>query len=169
MEMNKDQAAKFLGVSVRTLQRHTSAGKIAAKYIHSKLGKVAEYDKPELERFKAELEKVTAYVRPHVTPDTPVAPSEESTALAPIQLPLFEKLADAFEALKESLRPDDKHLPVTDLAAKLILTLSEAARLSGLSRGFLIEAIKSHKLQAQILGRGWKVKRADLEAFVKKL
>jgi excisionase family DNA binding protein len=49
-----------------------------------------------------------------------------------------------------------------------MLTLAEASQLSGLSRGLLLGKIKARKLKAQILGRGWKVKRADLEAFIRK-
>jgi len=47
--------------------------------------------------------------------------------------------------------------------------LTRAAQLSGLSRGHLREAIEEKKLKARILGRGWRVKRDDLEAYVKKL
>jgi excisionase family DNA binding protein len=45
----------------------------------------------------------------------------------------------------------------------------EAAQLSGLSRGHLREAIDAGKLKARIIGRGWRVKRDDLDAYVKKL
>jgi excisionase family DNA binding protein len=58
---------------------------------------------------------------------------------------------------------------LTDLAAKLTLSLMEASQLSGLSRGHLREAIEEKKLKARIIGRGWRVKRDDLEAYVKKL
>jgi excisionase family DNA binding protein len=44
----------------------------------------------------------------------------------------------------------------------------EAAQLSGLSRGHLREAIEEKKLKARIIGRGWRVKRADLDAYVAK-
>jgi hypothetical protein len=33
----------------------------------------------------------------------------------------------------------------------------------------LRDAIKSSKLKAKIIGRGWKVKRQDLDDFIKKL
>ena len=161
--MNKEQAAKFLGVSVRTLQRQTAAGRISAKYVHGDRGHQAVYDRAELEKFKEELKRVTEYVRPAVTRDTP---GVASTALAPIQPNYAEKLAAALEALKEALRPAAPPVPLSE---KLMLTLAEAAQLSGLSRGFLLGKIKARKLKAQILGKGWKVKRADLETFVHKL
>jgi hypothetical protein len=161
--MDKEQAAKFLGVSVRTLQRHTAAGRISAKYSHGDRGPQAEYDRAELERFKRELAEVTSYVRPTVTPDTP---DGGSTALAPIQPNFAEHLAQAFEKLTDALRPAAPPVPLSE---KLMLTLAESSQLSGLSRGFLRGAIGKKKLKGQIIGRGWKVKRADLEVFIQKL
>jgi excisionase family DNA binding protein len=45
----------------------------------------------------------------------------------------------------------------------------EASQLSGLSRRILRQAIEEKKLKARIIGRGWRVKRADLDAYVMKL
>jgi excisionase family DNA binding protein len=42
-------------------------------------------------------------------------------------------------------------------------------RLSGLSRNHLRQVIEEKKLKARIIGRGWRVKRGDLDAYVKKL
>jgi len=55
------------------------------------------------------------------------------------------------------------------LTDKLTLTLTEATLLSGLSRGYLRQAIHAGKLKARIIGKGWRVKRADLDSYVKKL
>jgi excisionase family DNA binding protein len=55
------------------------------------------------------------------------------------------------------------------LAEKLTLSLVEASQLSGLSRNHLRQAIEDKKLRARIIGRGWRVKREDLDAYVKKL
>jgi excisionase family DNA binding protein len=60
-------------------------------------------------------------------------------------------------------------MTVSDLAHKLTLSLAEAAQLSGLSRNHLRAAIEEKKLKARIIGRGWRVKRSDLEAYVVKL
>jgi excisionase family DNA binding protein len=57
-------------------------------------------------------------------------------------------------------------VPVAD---KLTLSLIEASQLSGLSRNHLRQAIEEKKLKARIIGRGWRVKRDDLDAYVKKL
>src|SRR5215204_883197 len=91
--MNKEQAAKRLRVSVRTLQRYMSANRIAFSMRPTKTGEEAVFDKAEVDHFKAELKekKSTATVAPAVTPDTPasgaVTPPEpnEETALAVFQ------------------------------------------------------------------------------------
>ena len=59
--------------------------------------------------------------------------------------------------------------PALSVADKLTLSLMEAAQLSGLSRGHLREAIENKKLKARIIGRAWRVKRDDLDAYVRKL
>jgi excisionase family DNA binding protein len=73
------------------------------------------------------------------------------------------------EAAESSPRRDDQPASITDLAHKLTLSLVEASQLSGLSRNHLREAIEDRKLKARIIGRGWRVKRDDLDAYVKKL
>jgi excisionase family DNA binding protein len=50
-----------------------------------------------------------------------------------------------------------------------MLSLAEASQLSGLSREHLREAIEEKKLKARIIGGGWRVKRDDLDLYVKKL
>jgi excisionase family DNA binding protein len=50
-----------------------------------------------------------------------------------------------------------------------LLTLAEARELTGLARGVLREAIDQGKLKAKIIGRAWRVKRADLDTYIHKL
>lgn len=166
--MNKEKAAEFLGVSIRTLQRYTAAGKVPARSVHTPHGHQAEYEREDLERLKAELTAaVPRYVRPTVTPDAGVTPgAATTTALAPIQPNFAEKLTAALEALKEAWKPA---APAVPLSEKLMLTLAEAAALSGLSKGYLRNAITDKQLKAQVIGKGWKVKRADLDKFIQKL
>ena len=48
---------------------------------------------------------------------------------------------------------------------RLFLNLDEAQSFTGLSRGILYKAIKAGQLPAKIMGRGWRIKRADLESY----
>jgi excisionase family DNA binding protein len=49
------------------------------------------------------------------------------------------------------------------------LKLDEASLLTGLSRQILRDAIEAKKLKAKIIGRAWRIKREDLDQYLKKL
>jgi excisionase family DNA binding protein len=176
---NKQDAAAYIGVSVRTLLRLVDQGKLA----HLPKRRPAEetlFDADELNRYKREVEASAAGIVSAVvtsdapgTRDTPeesraIARRNGSVSLSPVTLDtddardtpeMRSRMLAAFEAMASPVR-------ITD---KLTLSLTEAALLSGLSRGHLRGAIGEGKLKAKIIGRGWRVKRDDLDAYVKKL
>jgi excisionase family DNA binding protein len=82
---------------------------------------------------------------------------------------VLERLAAALEALRPGAQPAARQVSIADAAHKLLLSLPEAAALSGLSRNHLRQAIKEKNLKSRKIGRGWRIKRADLEAYVSKL
>ncbi|MUH00366.1 helix-turn-helix domain-containing protein [Scytonema sp. UIC 10036] len=53
--MNKQEAAEFLGVSVRALERYVQQGKISVRYEKGKTRPTANFDETELKAFKEEL------------------------------------------------------------------------------------------------------------------
>ncbi|KYC34490.1 hypothetical protein WA1_51600 [Scytonema hofmannii PCC 7110] len=53
--MNKQEAAEFLGVSVRSLERFVQQGKISVRYEKGKTRPTANFDETELAAFKEEL------------------------------------------------------------------------------------------------------------------
>ena len=55
--MNKQEAAEFLGVSVRALERYVQQGRIGGHYEKGKTRPTLVFEKVELEVFKAELEQ----------------------------------------------------------------------------------------------------------------
>jgi excisionase family DNA binding protein len=81
---------------------------------------------------------------------------------------LASLLADALRATQTHANGTGGAVSITDLAHKLTLSLIEASQLSGLSRGHLREAIEQKKLKARIIGRGWRMTRAALDAYVAK-
>jgi len=164
--MNKQEASEALGITVRTLQRHTSQGKIAARQERGKTGMITVYDPEEVERFKRELEDATGYVRPSVAPVTPDTATPGQTALALGRAGNSPALVELIVALEQAHAARTQPVPVAD---KLTLSLTEASQLSGLSRNHLRQAIGEKKLKARIIGRGWRVKRDDLDVYVKKL
>lgn len=103
--------------------------------------------------------------------DTSVDTSE-TQALAPTAAPtssVLERLAAALEALRPVVQTAAVPASIADVAHKLTLSLPESAALSGLSRTHLRQAIRDGALKARKMGRGWRVKRADLETYVRKL
>ena len=55
-----------------------------------------------------------------------------------------------------------------DFLQEIVLTLTDAAALTSLSESRLREAVKAKRLQGRIIGRGYKIKREDLDADVRK-
>jgi len=54
--MNKDEAAKALGISRRALERYGKMGKLSVSYKRGKTGRVADYDPDEVEKLKKEIQ-----------------------------------------------------------------------------------------------------------------
>jgi excisionase family DNA binding protein len=182
LSMNKTAAAKRLNISVRSLQRAVQAGKLTVTYKRGKHGKQeAVFNADDVSRYKGELKSET--VKPALTP-----PEQPTQAL--------ERIADRIESIAttrdtgmarsviEGLAAMHLHVAselnasisraeaaqATSLASgKLLLSLHDARALTGLSAQFLRAAIKDGKLKSRIIGKGYKIKRADLDAYIKKL
>ncbi len=165
--MNKTDAAEFLGIGVRSLERYTGAGKVAAVKVKITTGFALDYEPGELARFKAvlEIEKQEAL---HPSPTSPPRP--------PTGLAVRQRAPLARVAARLANRPangyDDAFVAAAitqAIAVKLLLTLPECQALTGLSRATLRAAIDAGELRAKQIGRAWRVKRSDLEGYVKKL
>jgi excisionase family DNA binding protein len=170
--MNKQQAADFLGVSVRALERYVQQGRISVKYEKGKTRPTANFDSSELEAFKEELNQPTvkpAFETRQITTDQQphqgklVRPGGEITEFG--EIGVIDKLSSIIEVLLG--RGDNQ--PVVPIADKLLLTIAEAQALTGLSREFLRDAINKGELKAKVIGKSWRIKRNDLEAYIDKL
>jgi len=163
--MNKQQAADFLGVTPRAVERYTAQGKLSVRYEKGKTRPVAVYSEEELRALKQEIENPSVH-RPAV--ELLQTTSHNSQALIPTNTE--QGLAEFVGFLKGAVESSQR-MPMATLsiADKIMLTLPEAALLTSLSRGHLRQAIEEKKLRARIIGKGWRVKREDLEAYVKKL
>lgn len=166
--MNKQQAAEYLGVSTRAVERYTSKGKLTPNYEKGRTGLAPVYDRAQLDKVKEEMESP----RPTVRRDKPAKPDKgdsDGVGRAGALVVRRGNVADlapliaVIEAARQAARP------VVSPENKLTLSLSEASALSGLSRAHLLGAIHAKKLKGQIIGRGWRIKRADLDAYVRKL
>jgi excisionase family DNA binding protein len=146
--MNKKEASEFLGVSTRLVEKYASDGRLGeVTYIRGKTGKQAEYNREAVETLKTALE----------SPDTSLATTTPDARLFVAQL--VEAIATREQSRSASIR----------VSEKILLNLTDCRTLTGLSDDFLREAIHSGTLKAKIIGRGYKVKRQDLDEFINNL
>ena len=160
----KQQAADYLHVSTRAIERYTAKQKLNPHYDRDDGGRlIALYDDAELERVKQEME-THALAPPKPKPIRERSSSQALTTRRAGNSPALAELVAAIEAARVSARP------VVSLESKMVLSLEDAAALSGLSAGYLRAAIHAKKLKARKgIGRGWRIKRTDLDAYVRKL
>jgi excisionase family DNA binding protein len=166
--MNKQEACTFLGVSERSLARYAAQGKIQVTYTKGTRGNIAIYDDTDLQRLKEELGQPTGVRLATAPPPIENSATTDKLATRPLanMAGFFEHLQARDETLITSLLQSRSQVAIEN---KLTLNLQEAAHLSGLSRNRLRDAIKEKKLKAKIIGRGWRMKRTDLEAYIQKL
>jgi excisionase family DNA binding protein len=165
--MNKKQASEYLGISTRQLENYVKSGRLSVRYERGRTGDQAIYDDKELRRLRAELEAKHA-PRPAVVRESETdagGESGESRAMVRGSTSGLSMLA----ALVESAAAGKAIKPVVSVADKPLLKLAEASALTGLSRAILLSAINAGTLKAKLIGRAWRVKRTDLDAFIETL
>ena len=159
--MNTKDACAFLGtpdqpISKRTLQRYAHEGLLTVRYIPGAgTRSVADYDEDELRALQEQQQAAHEQ------------PAAKAVALAPRRERDGAQLVALLERLLERATPqlpNPAAVPVTEL---LVLTPAQAAALSGLSEHFIRAHLR--EMKAKKLGRGWMIKRTDLDAFVKRL
>ena len=167
--MNKKEAADYLGVSTRAIERYTKQGKLSVKYEKGKTRSIAVYDQEQLDKLKAELET------PIYQPSVEITTKSDNSDIGSVGIyPSLEKFAfpilDLLKKLNNKLaylEPSAK--PLVPVEEKLLLTLKEVQALTGLSKKILREPIKSGKLKGKIIGKSWRIKRLDLENYIDSL
>ena len=186
--MTKTEAAQFLEVGIRSLERYSSSGRITARKLRTRTGHVADYDESELARFKEELANPPATSSPSPASSSPPSASaaspvegangeDEPKAIALVDKPRRENrhtspdLATLLPTTlarrgEEVARPVKKAPDPFVTSIRLVLTVAEASLLTGFSAARIKEAIGSGSLKARRIGRAWRIRRADLEAWV---
>jgi excisionase family DNA binding protein len=144
-------------LSIRSVERYIRIANIRPAVRGTGRGHQSKYSRADVDNI------VTAYRK---SQEVREAGSQTLTTTRPTT-GFVEQLA--LEQLLLAIKsPVVQQVPI---AAKLILSLKEASALSGISRDYLVEAIKKRKLKARLdeIGRGYRIKRADLEDYIKKL
>ncbi len=162
--MNKKEVSEFLAVSSRMVEKYASEGRLGEViYIRGKTGKQAEYARESVEKLKTMLE----------SPDTALTTNSPDARLFVAQL--VEAMASREQAHVEAIRgllsgiSEEPRSASVRVSEKILLNLSDCRQLTGLSAANLRDAIHSGKLVGKIIGRGYKVKRSDLDKFIKNL
>ena len=143
--MNRVAAANFLGVSLRTFQRYVQDGKIAFQQVNGR----PDFMEEELSRFRIES-------------GTPIHVPRKEVSREILDI-LNER---KFDCIDQHLEAIAHYYRLSSLQQKLVLTLSEAQEISGLSQSFLVSKIHLGNLKARKLGQGWKVRLSDLQKFI---
>ena len=187
--LGKKEAAEYLGVTTRTLERHVKDGKLSVRYEPSQNGEVAMFDPEELESFREG--KATVRIKPAVESEPssliPKPPqnsqgqiirspdrSELSQTQQPESIPLglgtlIAPLGAWLGTLTRAIDNHGSRITTTELRSKLLLTLDEAQTITGLSREILQEAIKNEELPSKIMGKSYRIKQKDLERYIDEL
>ncbi len=162
--VNKKEAAGILGVSIRLVEKYAAEGRLGnITYIRGKTGKQAEYNQDAVEKLKAALE----------SPDTALTTNSPDARLFAAQL--VEAMASREQAHVEAIRgllsgrPEEARSASVRVSEKILLNLTDCQSLTGLSDANLRDAIREGKLAGRIIGRGYKIKRADLDKFIDNL
>jgi excisionase family DNA binding protein len=164
--MNTTDAAKFLGKSERAVQRYAAQHRLSVRYVPGDGSRsVADYDEEELKKLKEELAQQPP-ARPAVAAAEP--PPETGLQLAPDRR--AGSLAELLEQLQEASEKITGDAPRVAVESKVFLTRREACALAGVGPARLAAAIRAGELSARKgLGRGDRIKRADLEKWAEKL
>jgi excisionase family DNA binding protein len=156
--LNREDAARYIGVSVRTLNRLVERGKIPRSEAPGPKGNEARFDTGDLDRY-IQANRPAALLRQDAPSVAPLVPRQDA--------PLDATLRAASQTGRQS--PAFAALAAFGASSKLLLSLADVRALTGLSDQFLRDAIHAGKLKGKIIGKGYKVKRADLEKFIAKL
>lgn len=154
--MDKEAAAQTLGISVRSLQRLVQSEKLSVTYKRGDSGKQeAIFNPEEIENFKYQRDVETTKPANVTTSDMLLA----RNVIDPTEF---------FNVLRDAIIPQPKVAAVA-VADKPLLKLDEASALTGLSKEFLKKAIKSDELQGRRIGNPYRIKREDLDDYIKRL
>jgi len=158
--MNKKQVAKYLGVSTKAIERYTQAGKLTPKYERKPSGgQIAIFDDAQVKALKLVMEKPKEQ-------SIQVERRRNKTGQDSNNLVLMSQLAELTKSLLVTVQAGQEKVALAD---KLLLTLTEAAALAGLSEATLAGSIKTGDLSGRTLDGKTMIRRVDLESLINKL
>ena len=174
--MNKNDAAAAIGISVRSLQRDTQNQLISGTYRKIKGKMTLDYSDKEVERWKKERRRIV----PESIATAAIATRDNNGATASERMETFlERIEEAIingfvegrNYLEAGKRSSNGKTQAVDLDKKMILSLPEAVKLSGIPRERLRTALLPDGTVLCFkddprLGRGYKIRGFDLNEYV---
>ena len=154
--MNKQQAAEYLGVSVRTITSYISQGKIGVRYERTSKGRTAILDVSDVEELKHCLSDPVHKPKVVTNISTPVVQERAELVLPP-----------QIQITPASVR--ERQLLVTEIAVKPVLRVKEAACLSGFSESYIRESISRGELEGKKLRGAWRIHRKHFDRWLENL
>ncbi len=183
--MNKKEVAAFLGVSEKTVERYKSAGKLSARLkrivgADGKSRKVLDFNQSDMERLQRELsgnvvfpEITDRHAQTETQTDTDGQTQLDTANFAGNELSIYGQTptANLFGIIFKSIETvSERHLHTSNRFQKLVLTVDEAAAVSGLPKAYIDRAIKKDgSLKATKIGGRYRIKRQDLDEFINNL
>lgn len=164
--MNKQEAAEYLGIGMRSLERYMAQGRVAFSRQRIKTGEKVVFAEAELKRFKDELYEP---IHQGAIEVGRVLPVDNSATQREVLVEIGENLRNICESMDSMLEEIKELRSEVPVHTKSLLSLAEAQRFSGLSRQFLLQAIREGRLCGGKIGKGWRVRRRDLDRFISKL
>jgi excisionase family DNA binding protein len=172
--MTKQEAAKYLSCSIRQLERYTTENKIGVRYEKGRTRPTPVYDEGELQRFKEAQERVVH--RPVIEPMEPQrtmttqGDNHDGTLSLLSQPGQIEVLSRIFASMAEAASAANNTAPpAPELGPKMLFTLAECQKLTGLSREVLRSSIEDGTLKAGRIGRSFRVRPDDLKKYLDSL
>jgi hypothetical protein len=168
-----DAAAEYVGMSRRTFERlNISYQEEFREAKDGKMRKVRVYNESELDRIKAEREKIS--FKPSLVTTTGENPNSQVVTTSDLQV-FAGIIVEAFQKENQKLltsgenKPSKKSVEVSSFKDKLILNFSQALAYSGLLEDDLKNALKDKKILAKKTSENgtWKIYRNSLDEFCK--
>lgn len=190
----KEQAAEFLGKSTKAIQRYTAAGQLPVVYVKEKGSQRAFYKLEDLKHFKEygyvdkpvdqgnklpldsmdSIDKPSMDTKNLVQGQNNISQNNPEKAIAKL---IAQVLTEAQRRGLVALAATGDSSPVgkqsnkltVPIADKMVLSIAEASVLSGRPQNELRQAFQQGKLKGVKLGKGIKVRKKDLEAYIDSL
>lgn len=186
--MNKEDAAKVLGVSTKTVVNYSNLGLLEVEYIKGKTRPVADYDANAVHELKTKIDagEVQIGKRESGNMETGIKKAENvETSIVPVSRnPIIKQGNGNRESGTVSLSGEDlaflinqsakfqmaeQGTKMQELAVKTLLTFAEAAQFTGLSERSLRVDAKTGKLKAVRQGKADRILRENLDKYLKEI